>query len=234
MHYLPYSENITMHSYKLISGFIQYLGERLAKDLPGLHAHRRMSPVLGGEHIRSFTPSATSRESAVLLLIHHEQNRKAEILLTLRSSTLNNHRGQISFPGGKCEPGETFTETALREAEEEVGIQRASVNVIGTLSKLFVPPSDNLITPVIAVSERIGTLNLNPDEVEEAFFVNLDKFFEDGILAREKWDFDGITVDVPLWKVHGRVPLWGATAMIMQELLSIYEDYLRALQIKIC
>jgi 8-oxo-dGTP pyrophosphatase MutT (NUDIX family) len=91
---------------------------------------------------------ATPRRSAVLMLFG-EGAAGPDLLLTERSHTMRSHPGQVSFPGGALDPGETAVEAALREAEEEAGIERSGVEVLGQLPELYLPPSDNAVTPVV-------------------------------------------------------------------------------------
>ncbi len=90
------------------------------------------------------------------------------MLLTRRSETMRKHTGQIAFPGGRCDPGETVMETSLREAEEEVGLSRAFVEVAGLLTP-YETVTGYVVTPVVAFVTPGFSLTLNPDEVAEAF-----------------------------------------------------------------
>lgn len=190
----------------------------LTTKLLGHSAHRKMAPMLGGELYRTFTPTPTATRSAVLVLIFGQQVDSLRLLLTLRSSNLPLHSNQISFPGGHCEPGESIVETAIRECFEETGIRILPDDVVGTLSELFVHPSDTVIFPVVAHLDSIPSEKINGDEVAEIFTVPLSFFFFAENIQKEFWTFRGNSVEVPLWKVHPKIPLWGATAMIIAEL----------------
>ncbi|MFP4527536.1 MAG: NUDIX hydrolase [Candidatus Kapaibacterium sp.] len=204
--------------------FFEYLNERLKRDLPATTAHIEMAPKMGEKLYRGFTPSKSARKSAVMLGLFPKGD-DFEIIFTLRSTKLGNHSGQISFPGGHAEPGENAVETALRETTEEVGIRPADIKIAGTLSDLFVPPSDNIITPVVGLLEREPVIRVNPAEVEEAFSMPVGRFRNGDYLEREMWMISGAEVEVPFWNVHTRIPLWGATAMILKEFLVVAEDF---------
>lgn len=198
---------------------------RLRKALPGIEAHLLMAPSIGGKPYRKFTPDgAVPRQSAALLLLVGGEDEPLKIPLTLRSGNLANHGGQISFPGGRSEPKESPEETALRETCEEIGVCGDEIQILGRLSELYVPPSNSTITPVVGAIDSLGELKLNPAEVEEAFFAPLDNFFKKDFRGGLFRNFGGERVFIPYWKAHPKVPLWGATAMILSEALWICKE----------
>ncbi len=205
--------------------FVEYLKNRLEQPLPGRDLQLKMAPEpkdnKGPERVME--PTAHARQSSVLVLIYPNENRELEILLTLRSTDID-HGGQISFPGGRSEKDETATETALREAQEEVGIDPEQVEIIGQLTNLFVNNSNNDVTPVVGYLPDQPELSLDPSEVEEAFSVELDSLLGKKNLTVEDWDLKNYTFKVPYWDVH-RVPLWGATAMMLNEFLELYREF---------
>lgn len=203
--------------------FIEYLKYRLQEPLPGFEAHIKMAPSVDDKPFRNFTPSDNFKSSSVLVLLIDSVN--PEVLLTLRSSIIKSHSGQISFPGGRAEKNETPIQTAIRETFEETGIIIKEKHIIGQLSKLFVPPSNNLIQPVIAYLDSKPELHINPDEVEETFYISLESISNDNLLKTEKKMLDKYLVDFPFWDVHSTTPLWGATAMILSELVDLYKSW---------
>jgi 8-oxo-dGTP pyrophosphatase MutT (NUDIX family) len=202
----------------------QFLEERTRDDLPGLEAQLRMAPdPVDGVRNIPLEPEGSSRNSSVLALIHPGERGDIRIVLTHRTETIV-HGGQLSFPGGASEENETPEETALREAEEEIGIKPSFITIAGTLSDLYVYRSNNLITPVIGFQDHKPTLIINPAEVQEAFTVSLDTLLQGDKLAKKSWTLNGKTYQVPYWDIH-RVPLWGATAMMMSELIELYREF---------
>lgn len=204
---------------------IPFLKSRLRNNLPGKDAQLRMAPkpIAEGPH-RQLTPNSTAIPSSVLILLFPNENEDWELLLTLRSNDID-HGGQISFPGGRAEADETTTETALREAHEEVGIDPQQINTIGKLSKLFISHSNTQVTPVIGYMPASTHFIANPDEVEEIFTVELDSLITKKNLIEEQWKLQDYKYKVPYWDVH-HVPLWGATAMMLNEFLDLYREYL--------
>lgn len=207
-----------------IDKFIRFIQDRTNQELPGRGAHLRMAPSpLDGVRNYRLSPEGEAYSSSVMVLLFPDENRDLNIVFTHRTESIV-HGGQISFPGGQNDPGETPEETALRETEEEIGIRQDHVHVAGTLSSLYLHRSNNLITPVIGFHECKPELNINPVEVQEAFTVPLNTFLEDDKLVKEPWTLNEKTYEVPYWDIH-KVPLWGATAMILNELLDLYKEF---------
>lgn len=211
-------------TYKEAIIFKNYLFNRLKEPLPGIDAHKIMAPKIGIEFFRTFQPKSSSSHSSVLAVFTVIKNRLS-VLLTLRSQKLKSHRGQISFPGGRVENNETLSQAALRETHEEVGISINENSIIGKLSELYVPPSDSIINPFIAWIDHIPEITVNDDEVEEAFWVDFEYIANKNNVIENLWDFDGNKVIVPHWSIHPKTPLWGATAMILAELIILYNNF---------
>jgi 8-oxo-dGTP pyrophosphatase MutT (NUDIX family) len=208
--------------------FTTFLKHRLKNQLPGLESQVTMAPLRNGIPLRGFKAPENARRSAVLLLLlKNPLKNSPDVLFTLRNANLNSHKGQISFPGGRMDDGETVEETALREAWEETALLKESVEILGQLTELYIPPSNSIVTPVLGFAENIGNLQPHEAEVEEIFTVNLNDFLKEDFFKKEWWEFDGARVEVPLWRIHRTVPLWGGTAMILRELLHLYEEFLQ-------
>ena len=146
-------------------------------------------------------------------------SRKPELLFTKRTEEVESHKGQISFPGGMSDTGDTdIVETSLREAREELGIAASAVAVRGFLDDVAVP-SGFIITPVVGTLEALPPLTPNPAEVAEAFTVPLE-FFCDGNNGRsEIRERHGIKREVWFYEYRGHT-IWGATAMIVRDLVA--------------
>jgi len=206
--------------------FKDYLKERLKKQLPGFQSQVNMAPQpLDKQRERYFQPRKDSRLSGVLVPLFPNEDNMLEIILTLRSDDIN-HGGQISFPGGGAVDSENAVEAALREANEEIDLQKEDVEIVGELSSLYVRRSNNLVHPVVGFLGHKPSLSPDPTEVEEVFTVKLNDLTADCNLRVEKWDLLNKTYEVPFWNIH-RVPLWGATAMMLSELVELYRQYLK-------
>lgn len=204
---------------------IPFLKKRLSQNLPGRKAQIKMAPEpVDGGQIREMDPPEEVNKSSVLILLFPNKDEEVELVLTLRSDDID-HGGQISFPGGRAEKGESPSKTALREAQEEIGIPPNNITVIGQLSELYVSHSNNLVTPVVGFIDSRPAFAINPAEVEEVFAVELKPLLHKKNITVEDWDLHSYTYRVPYWDVH-QVPLWGATAMMLNEFLDLYREFL--------
>lgn len=193
-------------------------------QLPGRAAQMIMAPVpLDPEFVLPHDASETAHPSGVLIPLFPDEKNNLHVILTLRTNTIR-HAGQISFPGGRSENNESLSETALRETEEEIGIASALIELACCISPLYLYRTDNQITPYVGFLEEEPKLSPNPAEVQEVFTTPLDQLIHDESKKREQWDLSHASFHVPFWNIH-RVPLWGATAMMMSELLELYKEF---------
>ena len=159
------------------------------------------------------------REAGVLaLLLPHADG--PVLILTVRHDELPDHGGQISFPGGQREGDETLTDTALREAHEEVGLDRSAVRLLGALTPLYIPPSNYCVHPVVGAAAHDLPLHPTDREVDTILRAPLDRLLSPDARVVEPWTLHGQEVEVPYYDVDGHT-VWGATAMMLAELLTI-------------
>lgn len=139
------------------------------------------------------------------------------LLFTRRTDRVESHKGQVSFPGGGCDEGEsTPEETALREAEEEIGIEPRNVRILGRLVNLITITGFR-ITPVVGVIQWPAVFRVGQDEVERVFTIPLDWLAD----SRNRWEFPILGRNRSLIAYHpydGEL-LWGATARMTVDLL---------------
>jgi 8-oxo-dGTP pyrophosphatase MutT (NUDIX family) len=144
------------------------------------------------------------------------------ILLTLRSSRLKSHAGQVSFPGGRMEAGETPEQTALREAAEEVGLDPALPQLVGRLPALLTGTGYR-VTPVVALLRPPFDLRPDPGEVEEPFEYPLARLLDPAAPERRAQEFRGRLREFWVWP-HDRHYIWGATASMLVTLSAVLRD----------
>ena len=194
----------------------------LLEDLPGEAAQFRMAPLARKRLSEMPLGDESIRKAAVMIPLFRSLETDC-LMLTVRSVYEGVHSGQVSFPGGKFDENEIDPiQVALREMEEEVGIKAEQVKIIGKLSPLYIPVSKMHVQPIIAwVSEPNWTANSH--EVAQILEVPIQKFFLSNVIQKKRMEFSpGIPVEVPYFDIQGHV-VWGATAMIISELLSVLE-----------
>ncbi|WP_129630561.1 NUDIX hydrolase [Candidatus Oscillochloris fontis] len=180
----------------------------LPRDVDGQIARQMAAP-----------PHVVPRRAAALILLF-PQDDHLHLPLTLRTSHLPTHRGQVSLPGGAIDPGDASAEAAaLREAHEELGIDPGMVEVLGCLSSFYIPPSNFMLTPVVGLCAQAPTLQPHPGEVELAFTVALDQLLDPATVVVEEWQMQGVPVRVPYFALAGQ-KVWGATAIALSELVA--------------
>ena len=139
------------------------------------------------------------------------------VLLTKRTSHLTKHAGQISFPGGRIDPGDNGPEAAaLREAEEEIGLEASSVEVLGRLTD-HVTGTGYQITPVLAVIPAALTYRLSPHEVDAIFELPMRVVLDPDAPKRQRQHVRGVWREYWVWP-HPEHFIWGATAAILVQL----------------
>lgn len=202
---------------------VEKLEQRLTLALPGALAHEPMRAVPVGMLLPKFEHKLPPKPGSVLILLFPDEG-SIRFPLTKRQTYAGAHSGQISLPGGKTEAGETFIETALREAEEEIGINRTEVTVVGRLSDFFVIPSNFLVTPVIAYSKVRPVFTADPYEVARILTADIFDLLDDrAVKSKEITAASHFQMLAPHFEIEGEV-VWGATAMMLNEFRMILKD----------
>ncbi len=193
----------------------------LQAPLPGLEAQLRLAPRprVGWDPYQ--VPDGL-RDAAALVLLY-PVDEEPHVLLTVRGA-LRHHTGQVSFPGGAVDAGETLEDAAVREAVEEVGVVAADIQVLGRLTSLHIPVSGFLLHPVVAAADVRPRFLAAPGEVARLLEVPLALLEDEETVRYERRTFERqnrlVDVEVPFFDVHGE-KVWGATAMVLAEFLAL-------------
>ena len=207
---------------------IEKLKGRLQQPLPGPLAHTCLAPPLRHNPALDQNPPADARKAAVVLLLYCQYEHWF-LPCMLRPPNTGPHSSQISLPGGQMEYGDSdLLNTATRELEEEFGINADTIQVLGLISQLYVAPSHFIVSPWVAWCDRRPAYNPDPVEVAEIIEIPLSEFFLSTNLGRHQRRLRGAWRTVPHFQVQDRKGqshmIWGATAMIINELVFLLRE----------
>ncbi len=192
--------------------------------------HERLAPVEQAaslfDSIEGYHPEA--RQAAVLIPLFIQEGI-LYLAFIRRASTLRSHSGEMAFPGGKVEPSDLSpVMTALREAEEEIGLDPAGVEVLGLLSPVFTVVSNHVITPVVTfLPAGLGTLHLQESEVAELMVAPVHALLDPSIFHTEQFTRAGKTRTIHFYDYqsnHQVYRIWGATGRILTSLLAVLKE----------
>jgi len=183
----------------------------------------RLTQQLAGREPGSLVTGAPPprRDSAVLIPLW-ESGGEVAVALTRRTRAMRAHSGEVSFPGGGQDPGESLWQTALREAEEEIGLPRHLPSLIGELDRLITFSSQARIHPYVATLTEQPVLTPSPDEVDRILTVDLSVLAADAVFREEHWSIPGLASErvITFFELDGDT-VWGATATMLRQLLMV-------------
>jgi len=212
------------HLLMMLEELSKKLRHRLTLPLPGREAQVRMAHAERREGVMHYTTPADARKGAVLVLFFEEEN-KIKLPLILRAEYKGVHSGQVALPGGQFDEADvSFENTALREAEEEIGISRNEVTIIGAMTQLFIPPSNFEVHPFVGITNGTPVFNPHIKEVQEIITIDSDLLLDDSIVCEKEITLSsGFKVVTPLFNIMN-YSVWGATAMILSELKTLLRE----------
>ena len=164
-------------------------------------------------------PQAPARASAVLIGLF-QSARGVEVILTRRSHQLTNHRGEISFPGGRLDDGETVVDAALRETQEEIGINPSEAQVIAELSGMATVVSNSHIVPVVASYKCAPKMQPMNSEVDRVLTVPLSELARTDTYSQEYWKFPDRELQINFFYLDDET-IWGATARMLLQVMML-------------
>tara|TARA_R110001592_G_scaffold61993_7_gene189439 strand:- start:2583 stop:3215 length:633 start_codon:yes stop_codon:yes gene_type:complete len=204
-----------------------FLSEQLMADLPGKLAHEEAAPY---RKVDYDTLDLNAVKKSGVLILFYKKEGETHLVLIQRPIYKGTHSGQIAFPGGKVEESDKdIIHTALREANEEVGVEMDDVEVLGKLSDVYIPVSNFLVTPVVGVINYAPTFIPELREVAEIVELRIGHLIqvEKLRLANIKLS-NGLVMKVPTFELNQKI-IWGATALMLNELRYLLKDYSKSL-----
>ncbi len=200
----------------MYTDFLKELKEELKKDLPGEKAQTKMAPG-----VRNHLKTNEKRRNAGVLILIYEKNQEIYISFIQRTEYNGPHSGQISFPGGKSEEEDkNIIETALRETQEEIGINPEMINIYGQLTPLHIPVSNFIVYPIIGIHKATPIFNIDPLEVKKVIEVKLNDLLNPENCTSKEFKYGDLSFTAPIYNPNN-ITIWGATAMILSEFLEI-------------
>ena len=197
---------------------IERLKGAFDKELPGMESHLKMTPF------RKMTNDipVNRREGAVMMMIY-PKNGELYFPLIQRQEYKGVHSNQVSFPGGKVEEfDENLYHTALRETEEEIGINKAEINKIGEMSQIYIPPSNFLVSAFLTFHQELPQFIKEEKEVKEILEIPVSSVLDSNNIKSTKVEIgNGQKLTTPYFDLHEKV-VWGATAAILSEFKAIF------------
>lgn len=193
----------------------------IALDLQIPHEELLFVRLPGGQVARALMPppGVTPRVGAVMIALYPDGG-DMRVILTVRSQELANHRGEVSLPGGGIDPEDIdLIGTALRECQEELGLDPTAIQIVGVMQPIYITPSNYEITPVIGQMAELPELRPNHAEVSQVISVTLRDLLDPATVVVEPWVLRGHDVMVPYFAIAGH-KVWGATALILSELVA--------------
>lgn len=205
-----------------IEKIAQALRNRLQNELPGWQAQSNMATRVHRE--ARIKPPAVTRKAGVMILLYPDKDQLWMPLIQ-RTTYRGVHSGQMALPGGKIDPeDDDITETALRETREEIGVDVKRDQVLGILSDLYIPPSNIMVTPIVAMISQKPTYQPEPSEVADTFDISLEDLLKpEHVSELEVARFNDTPLEAPAFVIRERI-IWGATAMMLSEFLHIAQE----------
>lgn len=199
--------------------FLKIIPNIIKETLPAEEAHNKMAPPERIQLMKDFNHEKMNPKKAAVMILFYPKNNQTHFVLIKRPSYNGVHSSQIAFPGGKVEDNDIdYSETALRETYEEIGVLPSKLKIVRPFSNVYIPPSNFEVFPYFGFSNQELEFVLDPREVADIIEFPLWKFLDDSIIVNRIMDTSySKSIEVPTFMINDNY-IWGATAMILSEL----------------
>lgn len=197
--------------------------------LPGREHQFKMSPPFREQLLKEYEEEMKhARKAGVMALFYPDHNALSKLVLILRKTYRGVHSAQVGFPGGKYEKSDADLKmTALRETEEEIGINKSKIEVLKPMTELYIPPSNFMVFPFIGISDSPLKFTKQDDEVEDIIEADVADLLDDTNISRfNVMTSLGKKIEVPAYLLSGQI-VWGATAMMLSEIKELIKTVKR-------
>ena len=194
--------------------------------LPAEVSHFKMVPPFRQELLKKQKEAIKkAKHAGVLSLFYPDEDKETKFVLILRKTYKGVHSAQVAFPGSKLEAQDaSLRDTALRETFEEVGVPVDTVQIVRSISQVYIPPSNFYVHPFIGFTQNTPQFIKQDDEVEALIEIDLEHFLDEQSLISKKVKTSySIEVEVPAFKLNDYV-VWGATAMMLSEIKDLLKQ----------
>jgi 8-oxo-dGTP pyrophosphatase MutT (NUDIX family) len=207
--------------------FLKYVPKLMEVTLPASEAHYKMAPLERIESMKNLKISSLKPKSAAVMMLFYPKKGYTHLVLIVRNSYEGVHSAQIAFPGGKYElKDKNFQNTALRETHEEIGIPPESIEIVMPFTNLYIQPSNFMVYPFLGICREEIIFIPDNNEVANIIELPLSDFLNDELVVSVKLSTSYATdIAIPAFKINEHI-VWGATAMMLNELKEVLKKVL--------
>ncbi len=207
--------------------FLEFIPALVQAPLSASLSHEKMMPFERKELLANMNLKERNPKEAAVTMLFYPKNHETHLVLIVRNSYKGVHSAQIAFPGGRFEPEDVdFKTTALRETEEEIGVNRNKIEIVKAFTSLYIPPSNFMVYPFLGICKEEICFVPDPFEVAAIIELPLVVFRNDSIVTIETLTTSYANqIEVPAFKIDGHI-VWGATAMMLSELRDVLNKVL--------
>jgi 8-oxo-dGTP pyrophosphatase MutT (NUDIX family) len=205
--------------------FLEHVPYLSQTELPGLKAHAIMAPVERLEALENPINASKAPRTAAVLMLFYPKEAETHLVLIVRNSYEGVHSAQVAFPGGKYEETDNdFYYTALRETQEEVGVNPEEVELIKSFTPMYIPPSNFMVHPFLGIAKQELRFVPDPTEVARIIELPLAVFLDESIVIETRLTTSyAHEMNVPAFQIENTI-VWGATAMMLSELKEVLKS----------